>query len=683
MKKSELVTPQHTNRKAIIYVRQSSPNQVLTNQESLRLQYALKERATDLGWRPENIEVIDSDLGLTASSAERREGFKEVLTRVTLGHVGIILSYEVTRLSRNCTDWYPLLDICGYRNCLIGDRDGIYDPGTPNGRLLLGLKGQISELELHTIRARLTAGILSQASRGELALKLPAGLARLENGNVVKDPNLEIQHRIEFIFDKFLQLKSASKVLRYLNDQNLLIPRREGHDHTIWKKPTVSAILSTLKNPAYAGTFAYGRTGAASKRSSPIDGTRKKLPIQDWKVRLDNKFPAYISWKKFEQIQSMLRDNHAEYDRNKTRGIPRPGSALLHGIVYCGACSHKMLVQYKISTRYLCNHLRQQYGVPVCQYIPADYIDAKVVELFFQAISPVELDLFSQALEQRKKQDEKLRSAQKEQLERLRYEVTIAQRQYNRVDPDNRLVAGELEQRWEIALKNFKHAETEFDQKSQIEVTVPPLSPELRATFSAIGTKLPELWSQPILNREQKKALLRSLIDKVVIHRTTRDTVHTRIIWRGGDTTTIGIPITVGALSELSNLKEMKTLIFDLTRNGMTDGQIAQQLTEKGFRSPLKPYVLPSTVQAIRLRHRLFQSGHQSHPRQIDGYYTIPQLAKLVGVEVHWFYDRINNGSIDIKRNAKNNMYLFKNNAMNLEKLKKLRKGELKKIHCS
>src|SRR5919201_3231978 len=395
MTMSELITPQHLARKAIIYVRQSTPHQALSHQESLRLQYALEQRAVSLGWRPEDVVVVDADIGVTATSAEHRAGFKEVVAQVTLGQVGIILSYDVTRLARNCSDWYPLLDVCGYRRCLIADRDGIYDPGSSNGRLLLGLKGQLSELELHTIRARLTAGLLNKAQRGELALQLPVGLWRDELHRVQKDPDLEVQHRIELIFTTFLQRQSASKVLRFFNDHQLTIPRRDVHGELVWKKPTVAAVIATLKNPAYAGAFVYGRTRQVRKASAPHAASQKRLPIPEWKIRMNDKYPAYISWETFEKIQAMLQDNYAEYDRNKTRGIPRPGAALLHGLVYCGACGHKMLVQYKHSTRYLCNHLRQQYGVPVCQYIPADPIDACVVEAFFQALSPIELDAYA------------------------------------------------------------------------------------------------------------------------------------------------------------------------------------------------------------------------------------------------------------------------------------------------
>src|SRR2546426_3327446 len=265
MSTSELVTSLHLQKKALIYIRQSTPHQQISNQESLRLQYALKERAQSLGWHPDDIEIIDSDLGLTGASASHRLGFQEVVARVTLGQVGIILSVDVTRLSRNCSDWYPLLDVCGYRSCLIADRDGIYDPGSPNGRLLLGLKGQLSELELHTIRARMTAGLLNKAKRRELALTLPVGLVRDAIDRVHKDTHQESQDRLDLIFTTVLRLRSASKVLGFLNAHDLGIPRRDRFGDIIWKKPTGAAILQILKNPAYAGAFVYGRTRAVRK----------------------------------------------------------------------------------------------------------------------------------------------------------------------------------------------------------------------------------------------------------------------------------------------------------------------------------------------------------------------------------------------------------------------------------
>ena len=585
---SELITPQHLSRKAVIYIRQSSPHQAISNQESLRLQYALHQRARELGWPDASIEIIDSDLGTTAASAGHREGFKEVLAQVTLGQVGIILSFDVTRLSRNCSDWYPLLDLCGYRDCLIADRDGVYDPGSPNGRLLLGLKGQISEIELHTIRARLTAGILNKAQRGALALTLPVGFIRDAGGVVHKDPNREVQSRLTLLFETFLQVRSANKVLRAFNAQRLQVPRRDRFGDVVWRKPTVSAILSILKHPAYAGTFTYGRTRTIRTGPGPHQARQKLLPLEEWKICLKDTYPAYISWETYEQVQAMLKDNYAEYDRNKTRGVPRLGKALLHGLVYCGECGHKMVVQYKSGTRYLCNYLRQQYGVPVCQYIPADPIDAAVVQAFFAALSPLELDAYSRALQAQRQSDEALDRAYCQQLERLRYQAALAERQFNQVDPDNRLVAAELERRWETALRELKTAQEDYEKAAANSVAAPRLSPDLQAAFTVIGQKLPELWPQEVLSQSQKKALLRCLIDKVVIHRSQRDTVHTRIVWKGSETTAIDLPIPVGSWRELSHSAELEQQIVHLHRQGLDDDTIAQQLTAQGYRSPME-----------------------------------------------------------------------------------------------
>lgn len=682
MRTSELVTAHHLARKAIIYIRQSTPQQVLSNQESARLQYALQQRALSLGWHADDIEIIDADLGLSGASAQHREGFKELAARVALGEVGIILSTEVQRLSRNCSDWYPLLDVCGYTNCLIADQDGIYDPGTPNGRLLLGLKGQLSELELHTIRARMTAGLLNKARRGELALSLPVGLVRDETGQVHKDPNQEVQDRLTLVFTTFLRVTSGSKVLRFFNDQNLRLPRRDRFGDTVWKKPTIAAILATLRNPAYAGAFVYGRTRTI--RDITGKAHTKRLPMDQWRIRVNDVYPAYISWETFEQIQTMLDDNYAEYDRNKSRGVPRPGAALLHGLVYCGECGHKMVVQYKGGTRYLCNYLRQQYLVPVCQNIPGDPIDARVVEAFFQALSPVELDAYARAVSAHHETEERGDRAQQQQIERLRYEAALAERQFLRVDPDNRLVADELERRWEVALRTLRQAEETYSQRQQQRQAPVALPADLREAFTAIGENLPQVWVQDVLTREQKKALLRCLIDKVVIHRPTRDCVHTRIVWHGGDTTVLDIPVPVGSFSDLSTAAEMEAIILERSRAGQTDEEIADHLTALGHRSPMcTERVLPNTVQIIRLRHGIFLQRSQSHPRRIPGHLTVSQIARSIDVTPHWIYDRINTGCIGVTKDVHTGLYLFPDTPETLDSFRKLKDGTLKNLRFS
>jgi DNA invertase Pin-like site-specific DNA recombinase len=677
MHNSNLITPQHLTRKAVIYIRQSTPHQVLSHQESLRLQYALHERARQLGWPDEAIEVIDDDLGLPAASAAHREGFNALVAQVTLGHVGLIVSYDVTRLSRNCSDWYPLLDLCGYKGCLIADNDGIYDPATVNGRLLLGLKGTLSEWERHTMKARLTAGLIHKAERGELALTLPTGLVRNGQGKVLKIPNQEAQARLALVFETFLQCRSASKVVDVFKRHNLLLPRRDRFGELVWKAPRVAAVLSILKHPAYAGAFTYGRPRTLRREASQVRPAINHLPMEQWRICIPDVYPPSMSWETYAQMQTMLKDNHAEYDRNKTRGIPRPGKARLPGLVYCGECGHKMVVQYKRGTRYICNYLRQQYRTPVCQYIAADPVDTRVVDAFFQALSPVELDVYAQALAKRQQQAERLAKAQAQHLERLRYEAAYCERQFRHVDPAHRHVAAELEHAWEVALQALKQAEAAEAQRAQ--ASPPPahaLSPALQAAFRAIGQKLPDLWSTDVLSQPQRKALLRCLIDKVVIQRARRDQVHTRIVWRGGETTTFEVPVAVGALTDLPTAHEMAQQIRVLFAAGHSDDEIAQQLTRHGYRSPSQPSVLPSTVKGIRLKLGLMQNRSQSHPRRVAGFLTVPQLAQALAITPHWVYHQIKRGTVALSRDAATGLYLFPDAPETLEAFRQLRAGQ-------
>jgi len=677
MYSSELITPQHLARKAVIYIRQSTPHQVVSHQESLRLQYALHDRARQLGWPDEAIAIIDDDLGLTAASAAHREGFHTLIAQVTLEQVGLILSYDVTRLSRNCSDWYPLLDLCGYKGCLIADGDGVYDPATVNGRLLLGLKGTLSEWERHTMKARLTAGLIHKAQRGELALTLPTGLVRNGQGKVLKIPNQEAQARLALVFETFLQCRSASRVVDEFNRHDLLLPRRDRFGDLVWKAPRVAAVLSILKHPAYAGAFTYGRTRTIRREAAQRRPSLTRLPQAEWRICIPDVYPAYISWETYLQIQAMLKDNHAEYDRNKTRGIPRPGKALLHGLVYCGECGHKMVVQYKGGTRYICNYLRQQYRTPVCQYIAADPVDTRVVDAFFQALSPVELDVYAQAVAKRQQQAERVAKAQAQHLERLRYEAAYCERQFHHVDLAHRHVAAELEHAWEVALQALKQAEAAHQQR--LQVGTPPehaLSPALQAAFRAIGAKLPELWPTDVLSQAQRKALLRCLIDKVVIQRARRDQIHTRIVWRGGETTTLEVPVAVGALTDLPTAPQMAQQIRVLFAEGKSDDEMARQLTQHGYRSPSQPTVLPSTVKGMRLKLGLMQQRAQSHPRRIPGYLTVPQLAQALAITPHWIYHQIKRGTIAITRDAATRLYLFPDTPQTLEAFRQLQAGQ-------
>jgi hypothetical protein len=523
----------------------------------------------------------------------------------------------------------------------------------------LGLKGAISEVELHTLRSRLTAGLLSKAERGELALLLPAGLARNGAGRVVKDPDRAVQERIGLVFASFLELGSVGKVLRAFRAHALTVPRRDRFGEVSWRTPTDGMISAILKNPAYAGAFVYGRTRSCRATYASGKLITARCPMAEWKIVVKDRYPAYVGWEDFERIQAMLRDNYAEYARHQTRGVPREGAALLQGSLWCGRCGHKMTVEYKNGTRYVCNFLQRSQGGPLCQHLPADPIDARVVAAFFAAVAPAELEAWTRAHTAEQEAEEALDRAEAQQLQRLRYQAAFAERQFNRVDPDNRLVAAELEQRWEASLRELRQAEEAFARRTAARARPAALSPELRAAFTALGRRLPDLWGDPHLTRARKKALLRCLIDKVVLHRLAPDRIAVRIVWRGGESTPLEVETTVGALSGLSRGAEMEARILALARAGIDDRTIAEELTTEGHRSPLRGHVLPSTVRAIRLRHGLLVTRHQSHPRQIAGRLTVPQLADRIVVQRHWSYDRIHNGTIAIARDKSTGLYLF------------------------
>jgi len=681
MSRTPVAQPHHLSRKAVVYIRQSTGHQVLTNIESQQLQHAMREHARQLGWPDERIEVVETDLGRSAQSTERRDGYKALLADVALGQVGIVLSYESTRLSRNCTDWYPLLDLCAYNQCRIADRDGVYDASTPNGRLLLGMKGIVSEVELHTLRGRLIAGVQQKAQRGDLALALPAGLLRQEDGGVVKDPDRAVQHAITLVFQTFLARKAASQVVRLLRDQGLRLPRRQRNCVLVWRTPTVAAVIAILRNPASAGTFVYGKT----RTQVPLGGGRpqqRRLPLAEWKVIVHDRYPAYVTWETLTRMQAIVDDNYAAYAHNQRRGVPRPGAALLQGIVYCGSCGHKMTVQYKGGNQYLCPSLRSQAHAPVCQRLPADPVDQQVVVAFFDALAPAELDLYAQALAQRRQQQAERDQAQRSSVQRLEYEADQARRRSEQVDPAYRLVAAELERRWEAALQALQEAQEHYARlrpvpEDAMAMTIPPA---LREAFSTLGHSLPTLWHQDTLSRAQRKALLRCLIDKVVLHRVTPDTITTRIVWRGGAVSELEVPCTVGTLRDVTGFAQMEAEVLRLETQGHSDEDIAQRFTAKGFRSPQRPRVLVSTVRTIRLRHGRLHRYRGPRPRRVPRSLTVPQIAAAVGVKPHWVYHLISRGRIVVSRDEASGLYLFPDGSETLEAFRQLRDSQITEL---
>lgn len=678
MNTSDLIQPSHLQRRALIYVRQSSPNQVINNQESTRLQYALKRRALERGWHERDIIVIDSDLGLTGSSAAERPGFQELVALVSLGQVGIVFAYDATRLARNCTDWYQLLDLCGFRQCLVGDQDGIYDPATPNGRLILGLKGLIAELELHTIRARLLAGMIGKAERGELPIALPTGLMRLESGQVVKDPDREIHDRIALVFQTLLEKKTLGKVVRHFRAQRLKIPRRDKWGDIHWKQASAAAVSGIVTNPAYAGAYVWGRTRWEKSQKS---GRKQQVPLPraQWRVCLHDKHPAYISWDDFVRIETMLKDNYAEYQRNRSRGVPREGKALLQGIAYCGQCGHKLVVQYKHGTQYLCNFFKVQRGEPLCQRSPADALDDQVVRWFFEALSVAEIDSSARVLAEGDRAHDRVLAARRQEVERLQYQTRLADRQFQRSDPDNRLVTAELERRWEEALRACQEAEERL-RAEEAHASCLAIPADLLEQLQDVGPHLPELWESGLLKTSQKKSLLRTLIDKVVLHRVATDKMCVRVVWRGGQTTTAEVRVPVSSFARLSDCKQIEDTIVCLARAGQTDEQIAAALTANGHRSPSGGVMNAGTVKKLRLTHRVLGSPHKSQPRRKPGYLTIPQLADKLKVTRQKIYHRVLDGTIKVKKDESLKCYLFPDKLATLTQLRQLFDGKIEQI---
>jgi DNA invertase Pin-like site-specific DNA recombinase len=672
---SDPVTPAHLDRRAVIYIRQSSPQQVISHQESLRLQYDLRQRAAACGWPDSMIDVIDSDLGHTGRTTRGRVGFAELVSRVTLGEVGIIFAYDVTRLARNCTDWYHLLDLCGFRSCLVGDQDGLYDPATANGRLILGLKGLISELELHTLRARLTAGLHNKARRGELAQTLPVGLVRDLAGRVVKHPDQEVRERIDLVFATFLRVKSLHGVVRELTAAGLLLPRRvSGRDDgaVVWRRPTAAAVATLLHNPAYAGTFVYGRS-RFQPRVAGGPSRKHPLPPEQWRFVVPDKYPAYIDRETHATIQAILSDNYQEYQRRRSRGIARAGAALLQGLAYCGHCGCKMTVQYQSAARYICNRHKMQSGGRECQRVLSAAVEPWVVRSFWEALSPAELDRYDEAVAALAEQRQHHQRARDRQLERLRYEARLAEKQYRLVDAENRLVAAELERRWEQALQAVRQAE---EESRACATPAEPLSADLRAQLGEAGPTLRQQWEGGALTNVRKKELLRALIDKVVLRRAATDKCEVRIIWKGGDWTTAELPLPVVTYAEMTDGAEVIAEVVRRARAGEPDERIAAEMTAGGRHSPLKGGLSVDTVRRIRLQHGVYTRVAEFHRRGLPGWMTLGEAVRRLGEHTGWAYYLLRKKRLVIERDREVGLYLVPEDKGVLKHLKELLRGK-------
>ena len=464
------VKASHLQRMAYLYVRQSSLRQVFENTESTQRQYGLREQAVTLGWPLDRIIVIDSDLGLSGASSDR-EGFRRLVTEVSLAHVGIVLGLEVSRLARNSADWHRLLEICALTNTLILDEDGIYDPSHFNDRLLLGLKGTMSEAELHVLRARLQGGILNKARRGELMMRPPIGYAYDANACMVFDPDGQIQQAVRLVFETFRRTGSALGTVRAFRQEGLLFPRRlysgARKGDVLWGKLEHCHVLRLLHNPRYAGVFIYGRT----RCRKTIDGETlvHRLPREQWHAFVADAHPAYVSWEEYERNQRRLQENGHAQGSERDKSPAREGPALLQGLIVCGRCGRRMTVRYHwrrggLAPDYVCQRKGIENAEPICQRVSGAEVDRFVGNLLVEFINPITLDValaVQQELQAQLEQGDRLRG---QQVERARYEAELAQRRYMRVDPDNRLVADSLEADWNQKLKLLADTQQECER---------------------------------------------------------------------------------------------------------------------------------------------------------------------------------------------------------------------------
>jgi DNA invertase Pin-like site-specific DNA recombinase len=642
------VTSWHQQRLAYIYVRQSTTKQMHRNQESQQYQYRLQLRAQELGWSPERIKVIDSDLGISGQYADVRTGFQELVAEVSLGHVGIVFGYEVSRLARNNRDWYHLLDLAAMFSTLIADNDGIYDPRLYNDRLLLGLKGTMSEAELHWLRQRLDAGRMSQVKRAEYRQKLPTGLERLVDGTVVKHPDDQVRHSMELVFAKFEELGSVNKVVRYFRQHKIQLPRRQSAgphcNEILWKDASESAVTDMLNNPAYAGAFAYGRRQAdpAQRQPGRPAAGRIRQPIEKWLYLQQDVYPAYISWEQYLANQERIRQNGLRFVelRQMAQGIEREGPGLLQGLPVCGHCGHRMQTVYKHTPRYVCRGLvRSTDAASDCNSVRAPVIDEVVVKAFFEAIRPAQLDALAAILQEQQQERARLERHWQEQLNRVRYKAQLAQRQYDAVDPENRLVAAELERRWEEQLHQLRQTEEEYHhfQQTPLPMGVPP---ELQEQFREVSQHLPELW--PSLKNAQKKQLLRSLISQVILRRSLPDQIQLRIVWVSGCYTDYEAWTPIWRQTDVSSYDQMVERIHQLWQQLYDDEQIAAQLSAEGFHSARAEQVRPDTVMKIRLKHKWYLPIERiRRGEKLKGYLTVSQLADRLDIPLRRAYDLI------------------------------------------
>lgn len=624
------VTMGHVQRQAYLYVRQSTLRQVIENTESTHRQYALKERALALGWPPERIVVIDEDLGQSGASTVGREGFQRLVADVSMGLVGIVLGLEVSRLARCSSDWYRLLEICALTDTLILDEDGLYDPNSFNDRLLLGLKGTMSEAELHFLKMRMRGGVLSKARRGELKGPLPVGLVYGPDDQVNFDPDQQVQEILCLFFATFRRTGAATATVKAFRKQGILFPRRlrtgPHKGELAWSPLTESRALQILKNPRYAGAFFFGRR----QYRKGTDGryATKKLPREEWLSLMLDSHPGYISWEEFEENQRRLRDNARAVGADR-RSPPREGPALLQGLVICGRCALRMMVQYrtyhgKIVPDYVCSRRHIEHAEPVCQHIPGRTVDEAIGQLLVESVTPLALDAVLAVDDELQQRADEVERLLQQGVQRARYEADLAQRRYLQVDPDNRLVANTLEAEWNNRLRDLEEAKRHFEEKMKTKAAA--LTEEKRQQIRDLVADFSRLWKDPRTPDRERKRIARLLIEDVTLMKGETYTVHVR--FRGGALRTLQLPLLPSAPDAYRTPRQVVEEI-DRLLDHHTEKETAVLLNERGFRSGTGHPFDGRLVYSIRWTHKL--KDRYTRLREA-GFLTKEEIAERLGI---------------------------------------------------
>lgn len=646
---STKVKPAHLCRKAIVYVRQSTPQQVVNHRESTARQYALDRRAVQLGWPTDAVITVDEDQGQSGRTAEGRSGFAYLLSEVALNHVGIILGLETSRLARSNKDWHQLLDLCAIFQTLLADQDGVYDPTNYNDRLLLGLKGTMSEAELHLLRNRMYEGLLNKARRGEVYNHPPIGYVKSAEGGFALDPDEQVQSVVRLIFDQFERQGTVCGLLRYLVQQQIRVPvrphRRAERGQLQWRRPNRVTLQSMLHHPIYAGFYRFGHRTIDPRKKVPgrrQSGRTFRAP-QDCPVLLPDHCPAYIRPEQFRANQERLEQNRA---RAESLGAPRQGPALLSGLLVCGRCGYRMVVNYNNASnglRYNCHRALTCYGEPECQSLSGGRLDACVTEQVLAALQPAALDLHLAAVADLEKQRQSLHRHWQQKLERARYTSERAARQYGEVEPENRLVARELERRWEESLHEQRKLQDEYDQFCQQQPL--QLSAAQREQIRTLATDIPELWTSESTTPVDRQRLIRLLVERVVVEVQGRsEQVKLAITWSGGSISQHAFTRSVSSYEQLADYPRLIARIEELRGQGRSMAEVAAALNAEGRLPPRRVSRFSGGMVAGLLARKYAKAG-ATHGQRVaktlrKGEWLLGDLARHLGMPAatlhHW-----------------------------------------------